>query len=145
MGFGDAMARLLRLPGESVYSKALTIFVGLSLVLGTGVVILTSQIILGEFRETERQEMIATLQRFAIVLSRETRPVEIALFEATDTTRSSGNLQLPQPDELALLQLDFMSVADPAGRITATTFRNPESRSLVLSSQPWTEWIRNVP
>jgi signal transduction histidine kinase len=145
MGFGDAMARLLRLPGESVYSKALTIFVGLSLVLGTGVVILTSQIILGEFRETERQEMIATLQRFAIVLSRETRPVEIALFEATDTTRSSGNLQLPQPDELALLQLDFMSVANPAGRITATTFRNPESRSLVLSSQPWTEWIRNVP
>jgi len=141
MGFGVAMARVLRLPGESVYSKALTIFVGLSLLLGSAVVFLTSKIILGEFRETERQEMIATLQRFTIVLSRETRPVEIALSEAVERRHSGNAHALPSPAELATLQLDFVSVTDPAGRIVDTSFRNEFSKGLFATSKPWTAWI----
>jgi len=138
------MARFLRLPGESVYSKALTIFVGLSLLLGSAVVILTSEIILAEFRETERQEMIGTLQRFTIVLSRETRPVEIALSEAIERNPTSASPDLPTPAELSTLQLDFASVADAGGRIVATSFRNDVSESLFRSAKPWTDWINDT-
>jgi len=73
------VAKVLQLPGQSVYSKALTLFVVFSLLLGMAVVLLTGEIILREFKETERQEMVATLQRFALMLARETRPIEISL------------------------------------------------------------------
>ena len=52
---GGLIAKILQLPGQSVYSKALTLFVAFSLLLGMAVVLLTSEIILREFNETERQ------------------------------------------------------------------------------------------
>ena len=60
---GGLLARILQLPGQSVYSKALTLFVVFSILLGAAVVILTAEIILREFKETERQEMIGSLQK----------------------------------------------------------------------------------
>jgi PAS domain S-box-containing protein len=143
-GFGDALARLLRLPSESVYSKALTLFVGLSLLLGTAVVWLTSDIILGEFRQTESQEMVSTLQRFTIVLTRETRPVAISLGDWVER-QPSGNISLPTPAGLAKMELDFASIAARDGTIEHSVFRTGEAGESVGKSIPWTDWLKAQP
>lgn len=140
---GGLVARILQLPGQSVYSKALTLFVIFSLLLGVAVVLLTSEIILREFQETERQEMIATLQRFTLMLSRETRPVEISLADWFQRNKPPGGnrFELPQAGALAAMQMDFLSVADSNGQIQSTVFRDPESRRIFLQSVPWPQWI----
>ncbi len=135
------MARLLRLPAESVYSKALTLYVGLSLLLGTAVVLLTGSIILGEFEETERQEMEATLQRFTIVLSRETRPIEISLTEWLGTGGPDGKETLPGPDFLANQQLDFFAVARD-GQVGNTAYRSDPVRRVLGDSNDWISVIK---
>ena len=145
MGFGNAIARLLRLPGESVYSKALTIFVGFSVILGAGVVYLSQAIIIGEFAETERQEMIGTLQRFTIVLSREIRPVEIALAQILAQSSGPKPPRLPTALELEALQLDFVSVADANFDLTSIAFRDPGTAALVGASPPWITSVAGAP
>ncbi|MDX2082135.1 MAG: histidine kinase [Terrimicrobiaceae bacterium] len=140
LGFGDAIARLLRLPSESVYSKALTLYVGLSLLLGTALVLLTASILLGEFETTERQETIATLQRFNIVLDREVRPIEAALANLAVRLKA-GRIPLPDAATLASQQIDFVSVADASGRIVDTVFRDDSARTTFEESRPWTLWI----
>lgn len=145
MGLGNAIARLLRLPGESVYSKALTIFVGFSIILGAGVVYLTQAVIIGEFVETERQEMIGTLQRFTIVLSREIRPVEIALAQILAQSPGPKSPRLPTEIELDALQLDFVSIADANFQVTSIAFRDPDTAALVHASPPWTVWLAGAP
>ncbi len=133
------MAKLLQLPAQSVYSKALTLFVAFSFLLGMSVVLLTSEIILREFQETERQEMIATLQRFTLMLSRETRPMEISLAEwgRGKLTPSS----LPDSDSLSAMQVDFVSLASPDGQIRDTSFRTSAVQEIYQASTPWTKWI----
>ncbi len=137
------IAKVLQLPGQSVYSKALTLFVVFSLLLGMAVVLLTGEIILREFKETERQEMVATLQRFALMLARETRPIEISLADWYQRNKPlpGGRIILPQASALAAMQLDFLSVADSYGQIQGTVFRDSPTRRSFLESSPWPQWI----
>ena len=140
---GGLIAKILQLPGQSVYSKALTLFVVFSLLLGMAVVLLTGNIILREFKETERQEMVATLQRFALMLARETRPIEISVSDwyQRNEPEDGGRFILPQTSALAAMQLDFLSVADSYGQIQSTVFRDPAARRSFLQSTPWPQWI----
>ncbi|MBE2203906.1 MAG: hypothetical protein IAE94_06190 [Chthoniobacterales bacterium] len=137
------VAKILRLPAQSVYSKALTLFVIFSLLLGMAVVYLTSEIILREFKETERQEMIATLQRFSLMLARETRPIEISLSDwfYRNQPFPGGGTVLPPAGTLEAMQLDFLSIANANGQILATVFRDDSAREIVSESTPWPQWI----
>lgn len=146
-GNGGMFAKILQLPGQSVYSKALTLFVVFSLLLGMAVVLLTSEVILREFRETERQEMIGTLQRFTMMLARETRPVEISVSDwfQRNSHLGEGSAVLPQASGLVAMQLDFLSISDARGQIQATVFRDAEARRIFLQSPPWPQWITNGP
>lgn len=144
---GGLIAKILQLPGQSVYSKALTLFVVFSLLLGVAVVLLTAEIILREFKETERQEMIGTLQRFTLMLARETRPIEITVadwFQRNKPRRGEPFL-FPQSGALAAMQLDFLSLADSNGKILDTVFRDEASRQCFLQSPPWPDWISGSP
>ena len=140
-------AKVLQLPGQSVYSKALTLFVVFSILLGMAVVLLTSEIILREFKETERQEMIGTLQRFALMLARETRPIEISVADWFQRNRppAGGRVLLPPTGSVAAMQLDFLSVADSYGQIQGTVFCDASSRRSFLQSTAWPQWISSVP
>jgi len=144
---GGLIAKIFQLPGQSVYSKALTLFVVFSLLLGVAVVLLTSEIILREFKETERQEMVGTLQRFALMLARETRPIEISLADWFQRNNPSdgGRLVLPQTGAVGAMQLDFLSVADSYGQIQSTVFRDASARRSYLQSPPWPQWVFSGP
>ncbi len=133
------------LPGQTVYSKALTLFVALSLLLGTAVVFLTSEIILREFRQTERLEMVSTLQRLTVVLSRETRPLEISLTDwiGRNSDPLSGNLMKPTTKGLAALQVDFLSRIAADGRSLETAFVDSKMKDLYLEPALWLGWINN--
>lgn len=139
-GFGDALARALRLPSESVYSKALTLFVAICLLLGGAVVFAVSQIILREYTDTERREMHVTLRRFMSVLAREARPMGLTLGDwAAGQTRGRG--PLPKPSELAAADIDFFSVADPSHAVQTTIVREPSVAEFLDHSPIWTEWL----
>ena len=137
------LARAFNLPGQTVYSKALTLFVALSLLLGTAVVFLTSEIILREFRETERLEMISTLQRFIGVLGRETRPLEISLADWIERNSSpkTGSLLKPSPAGLTALQIDFLSLVDSNGSPIGEAFDDEKSQKQFQNASPWTSWL----
>ncbi|MEI6071849.1 MAG: sensor histidine kinase [Verrucomicrobiae bacterium] len=135
------IARILGLPAQSVYSKALTLFVIFSFLLGSAVVLLTSEIILREFEETERQEMIATLQRFTLMLSRETRPLEISVTDWIERNKSPERDWLPPAGVLVALHLDFLSVADSSGRIERTMFRDADAPAGFSEPFRWTQWM----
>jgi len=140
---GGLVAKILQLPGQSVYSKALTLFVVFSLLLGGAVVLLTSEIILREFKETERQEMVGTLQRFALMLARETRPIEISLADWFQRNKpaADGRFLLPQTGAVAAMQLDFISVSDAHGQLQGTVFRDEAAHRIFLQSPDWPQWI----
>ena len=144
---GGLLARVLQLPGQSVYSKAFTLFVAFSLLLGLAVVLLTSEIILGEFKETERQEMVGTLQRFALMLARETRPIEISLTDWFQRNKppEGGPIVLPPTGAVAALQWDFISIADSSGQVQGTVFRDATARQTFLQSPAWPLWISSSP
>ncbi len=146
-GMTRFFARILELPGQSVYSKALTLFVVFSLLLGAAVVLLTSEIILREFKETERQEMIGTLQRFTLMLARETRPIEISVADWFQRNRppAGSRLILPQAGALAAMQLDFLSLADSYGQIQSTVYRDASARQIFLNSSAWPQWMSIAP
>lgn len=138
------VSQVLQLPSQSVYSKALTLFVAFSLLLGSAVFLLTSEILLREFRETERQEMIATLQRFTLMLARETRPMEISLANWLRTAHEDPVHALPDPGTLGAMQLDFISIGDGEGAISSTVFRDSQARMIFLSGSPWTHWLKGA-
>ncbi|MEI6034234.1 MAG: ATP-binding protein [Verrucomicrobiae bacterium] len=141
-GRTGVLARILQLPAQSVYSKSLTLFVVFSFLLGLAVVLLTSQIILREFEETERQEMVATLQRLSLMLSREIRPLETSLADWIERNKSSGGrLVLPSNSALDALRLDFLSITDSFGQIEGTVFREATPPAIFLASAPWTQWV----
>lgn len=133
-----------RLPGQSVYSKALFLYVTLSLLLGIAVVYLTSSIITGQFLETERQEMVSTIQRFAIVLARESRPVEISLRDLinADNSSKSAFVTLPDAARLKLLQLDFISVCRMPNKEETTSFAGDEVAKVLEEFTLWTHWVK---
>ncbi len=137
-GFGNALAKALRLPSESVYSKALTLIAGLSLLLGTVVVFLASQIILKEFTTTEQREMSGTLQRLMLVLQRETAPLENALTAWTHSGKSSAGL--PAAEALAAFNVDFASIAKNDA-LEATVSRS--QGTAVAEKLDWPQWTRD--
>lgn len=141
-GFGDALARALRLPSESVYSKALTLIAGLSLLLGTAVVLLASQIILREFTETERREMAGTLQRLMLVLQRENLPLEGALGDWIASHPAGADSQLPPPRALDAFDVDFLSIARH-DRIEGTIVRPTGATKSDTEGLDWTRWTRD--
>jgi signal transduction histidine kinase len=100
----------MRLRRESVYSKALAIFVALSMVLGLGVVYLTQAIIAREFRRTETREAGLSVRRLVMILEG-----ELGRMEAMFGERLAGGL--PDADERAVdfHQVDFIGVFDAGG------------------------------
>lgn len=82
----------------TVYSKALAIFLAAALGLLGAAAALTQIIILREFERSEQREMAAMLQRFSLVMARETLPMEAALGEwsrvrkTTDAGGAGGGL-----------------------------------------------------
>ena len=137
------LARAFNLPGQTVYSKALTLFVALSLLLGTAVVFLTSEIILREFLETERLDMVSTLQRFTGVLGRETRPLEISLTDwiERNTSPQTGKILKPTPAGFAALQIDFLSLVDAAGTPIGEAFVDDKASRMFQTASSWTSWL----
>lgn len=65
----------------TIYSKALAIFLAASLFLLGAVAALTQLIIFREFNQAEEREMQAMLQRFSVVMERETRPLQVSVEE----------------------------------------------------------------
>jgi len=123
----------VNLPGQTVYSKALILFVALSLLLGTAVVTLTSYIILGEFKESERQEMVATLQRLDIMLARQLPPIEISL----DQWRERAEIDVSHlpaqgwPSHPTGLQFDFIGTTDHDGHIASIVCPDTGTRAVI--------------
>jgi len=113
-----------RLPGQTVYSKALALFVALSLLLGTAVVWLTEAIITGEFRQTEVREMAASVERLRDLLEREEQAAETSLAGWVNRTARQSQAEngiLPDRDQLALLGLDFAAVYANDGSVLAVS------------------------
>lgn len=109
----------------TVYSKALAIFLAASLLLLGAVVALTQLIIFREFNLTEQREMKAMLQRFATVLAREAKPLEVTVGEwagspsvvkFADDRSSESDLGTITPALLAELHIDFLALFDEAGK-----------------------------
>ena len=109
----------------TVYSKALAIFLAASLLLLGAVIALTQLIIFREFNLTEQREMKAMLQRFATVLARESKPLEVTVGEwagSPSAARFSPD-QTPETDLgtitpaiLQELNIDFLSLFDEGGK-----------------------------
>jgi hypothetical protein len=66
---------------STVYSKALAIFLAASLLLLGAVAALTQLIIFRVFNQAEEREMKSMLQRFSVVMDRETRPLAVWVTE----------------------------------------------------------------
>lgn len=100
----------MRLTTQTVYSKALAIYVALSFLLGIGVVSLTQTIIVREFHATERREMQGAVQRLQVLLGQEMEAVAKNLREwarwRTDGIVSSRDLQQLNFDYFAVLSAD---------------------------------------
>jgi signal transduction histidine kinase len=95
---------------ESVYSKALAIFVLLSMVLGLGVVYLTQAIIAREFRRTEARETGMSVRRLVMVLEGELERMEAMLGE-----NPAGGLPDADGRALHFYQVDFIGVFEAGG------------------------------
>lgn len=97
----------------TVYSKALAIFLAASLLLLGTVVALAQLIILREFYTSEQREMKAMLQRFSMVMARETGPLESA---AGEWSRSPGK-ETFSPAVLREFKVDFAALYDQNGKL----------------------------
>lgn len=80
----------MKLSRQTVYSKALAIYVAMSFLLGLGVVSLTQAIIVTEFRATERREMSVSTERLQMMLERELQGVEASLTDWLVEPRARG-------------------------------------------------------
>jgi len=97
----------VNLPTQSVYSKALVLFLALSFLLGTATVVLTRRILFGEFREYERQEMIVALQRLNILLPRALENLAATLVNEDAAANSPLlNASIPRVDLVARISRD---------------------------------------
>lgn len=123
----------MRFPIQTVYSKALILFVGLSLLLGTAVVLLTQAIILQEFKQTEQRAMAATLQRFGVVLTRELLPLEKDVTNWRKSTKKDGFV-LPTEDELQEMQVNFFAVLNDKAEVERLASASEETRQVMAAS-----------
>ncbi len=122
----------MKLSTQTVYSKALAIYVAMSFLLGLGVVSFTQAIIVREFRETERREMETSVQRLQIMLDRELQGVESALSDllAEPNFQNADGMQLPNSGQLEDLQLDFVALVDSQGRLLRSSTLSPGQDSI---------------
>lgn len=140
----------MKLPGRSVYSTALVIFLAASLFLLGAAVLLTQSIILREFTQTEQREMRATLQRMLLVLDREMRPLEMTVADwgpSDDLFQYAGSedpalapRNLPSW-VLANLNLDFAAVYGRDGRLRQLAVRDEEIREQLNEGRALTETL----
>lgn len=118
----------MRFPLQTVYSKALILFVGLSLLLGAAVVLLTQAIILKEFKQTEQRTMAATLQRFGVVLTRESLSLEK---DVNNWNPDSKKDEAPTEEELLEMQVSFFAVLNAKTEIEQMICVDDEVRKLL--------------
>lgn len=109
----------MKLSRQTVYSKALAIYVAMSFLLGLGVVSFTQAIIVREFRATERREMRVSIERLRMMLERELQGVEASLADwlAEPRLREAGPSGLPDAAQLEGLKLDFAAAYDLHGTL----------------------------
>ncbi len=119
----------MKLSTQTVYSKALAIYVAMSFLLGLGVVSFTQAIIVREFRATERREMETSVQRLQLMLDQELQGVESALTDLLSEPdfQDPDWMELPSTAQLESLQLDFVALVDSRGNL---------QRSSILSIGP---------
>lgn len=106
----------------TVYSKALAIFLAASLLLLGAVIVLTQLVISREFYLTEQREMKNVLQRFSVVMDRESKPLEVAVAEwarsaAASWQRRESQFEAFLSDEVAERDIDFAGVFDGRGNL----------------------------
>lgn len=99
----------MKLTSQTVYSKALAIYVAMSFLLGIGVVSLTQTIIVREFRATERREMLGSLERLQILLERELVSTSQSLSEWV-SLRNGG---VADARDIQRMNLDFLAFFGP--------------------------------
>jgi len=129
----------------TIYSKALAIFLAASLLLLGSVAALTQLIIFREFNQAEEREMQAMLQRFSVVMSRESWPLEVS---SEEWARSEfvqktilGKKPLPLgnatgslgPEVLRESQVDFVFLESRDGGVQKIIFAD-EAKKVVLES-----------
>jgi len=128
----------------TVYSKALAIFLAASLLLLGAVVALTQLIIFREFNLTEQREMKATLQRFSVVMSRETRPLEVSLSGWSSSTFIANFLAQPPlephierivPEALRELRIDFVGIFDGRGILLRSVGADGRTEDLLRNGE----------
>jgi PAS domain S-box-containing protein len=105
----------MKLPAESVYSKALALFVALCFLLGTAIVSLTQFIIAREFRLTEDRQAERDMGALLALCDRELMALDAALsaLNPSDATAPTA----VQPQALTALRMDVFGEADSAGRL----------------------------
>ncbi|MEX1118228.1 MAG: histidine kinase [Terrimicrobiaceae bacterium] len=121
----------MKLSTQTVYSKALAIYVAMSFLLGLGVVSFTQAIIVREFRETERREMETSVERLQLMMERELQDVESALTDllAESPALDAGLIRLPDLSQLESLQLNFVALVDAQGKLMASSILSDEQGS----------------
>ncbi len=142
----------MKLPGRSVYSTALVIFLAASLLLLGAAALLTQSVILREFTQTEEREMRAMLQRMLLVLSREMRPLDLAVAELAqnrdiidvpggwDTSKSIAGLD---PSSESNPKLDFVAIYDRNGRLARFYARDDEIRERLGEGEALGAFLRD--
>lgn len=116
---------MIRLRTQTVYSKALAAFVALSLLLGLAVVSLTQAIIGREFRQTERRQMLNSMDRLELLLTMQRDAIRTTLGRWVAETSLAGrhHATLPGPEILDTLDLDWMGILGPDGRFLEKSIR----------------------
>lgn len=127
----------------TVYSKALAIFLAASLLLLGAVAALTQLIIFREFNHAEEREMQAMLQRFSVVMERETRPLQVSVeewarAERPPLGRSEITLDPDQgapgklrPEVLRESQVDFVFFSHREAGMQNWVFADEATRALL--------------
>ncbi|GAB4170364.1 MAG: hypothetical protein Fur0032_09200 [Terrimicrobiaceae bacterium] len=109
----------IKLAGQTVYSKALVLFVALSFLLGLAVVSLSQFVILRGFREAEEREMSQSVRRIAPLLDQQLDDLASKLAEWTS---SEELIRLGAPYEsaaerLSRLELELAAVVGANGEL----------------------------
>ncbi len=136
---------------STVYSKALAIFLAASLLLLGAVAALTQLIIFRVFNQAEEREMKSMLQRFSVVMDRETRPLAVwvtewarsdfmhnALLGPTHKLASAGT-ETMGPEVLRESQVDFVVLYDHEGGVRNLICADEATRVFLRGGERVTE------
>jgi len=144
----------VKLPGKSVYSTALAIFLAASLLLLGAVAISTRSVLLGEFGHLEMSDMNSTMQQLKLMIARETlRSLNSSVGDLSPWSElykyaHGNNPQFPTeklgPMVLENLELDFVAIYGPDGKLLHVACRDTDVDNLFKKSgllvAPWGVW-----